>query len=269
MQVCYFGTDSHRLYGVVHNDVDSTQTALVLCPPFAEEMVATYARFATWSKQLAEQGIPVLRFHPYGTGESGGTSADFTLESAIHDACTALEFAREQIAPVRLGYFGVRLGATIAVLAALHQPVDLLVMWSPITNIHQYMRELFRAQLTNQMVHHGLTRVRRNTEDMILDLEHGQSIDLLGYEFSPQLYRQMAAGWEWPEKAPARHTLWLARTTEEKTASVLVDRWQASRSRVDFTVLPEPAFWEEYTSVFPGSFAATTLGWLKQSAETR
>ena len=176
----------------------------------------------------------------------------------------AVEFARERIAPIRLGYFGVRLGATIAMLAALRQPLDLLVMWSPITNTHQYMRELFRAQLANEMVHHGSTQVRRNTQDMISDLESGRSIDLLGYEFSPQLYRQMAAQWEWPEKAPAKHTLWLARTTEEKNASVIVDRWKASGSRVDFTVLPEPAFWEEYTSVFPGRFAASTVDWLKE-----
>jgi uncharacterized protein len=264
MQVCYFGPDSHRLYGVIHNGVISAQTALVLCPPFAEEMVATYARFATWSKQLAEQGIPVLRFHAYGTGESGGTSADFTLETSIHDACSAFQFAGERITPGRLGYFGTRLGATVAVLAALRQPVDLLIMWSPITNLQQYMRELFRAQMAKEMVHQGLTRVRRNTEDMILDLESGRSIDLLGYEFSPQLYGQMAAQWEWPEKAPAKHTLWLARATEEKKASVIVERWRASGSRVDFTVLSEPAFWEEYTSVFPGRFASATVDWLKK-----
>ena len=263
MQVCYFGTDSHRLYGVFHNGVDSVQTALVLCPPFAEEMVATYARFANWSKRLAEKGIAVLRFHFYGTGESGGASTDFTLETAIDDACSAFEFARERIAPVRLGYFGARLGATVAVLAALQKPVDLLVMWSPITNIQQYMRELFRAQIAKEMVHNGLTRVQRDTQDMIMDLESGQSIDLLGYEFSPQLYRQMASQWKWPEKAPAKHVLWLARTTEEKNASVIVDRWKASGSQVDFTVLPEPAFWEEYTSVFPGGYAASTIHWLK------
>jgi alpha/beta superfamily hydrolase len=267
MQVSYFGTDSHRLYGVFHNGVDSAQTALVLCPPFAEELVATYARFANWSKRLAEKGIAVLRFHFYGTGESGGASADFSLEMAIYDACTALEFARERIAPVRLGYFGVRLGATIAMLAALRQPVDLLVMWSPITNIQQYMRELFRAQLAKEMVQRGLTRVQRNTQDMILDLKSGRSIDLLGYEFSPQLYRQMASRWKWPDKAPAKHILWLARTTEEKDARVIVDRWKASGSRVDFTVLPEPAFWEEYTSVFPRRFAASTLDWLKEMKE--
>jgi alpha/beta superfamily hydrolase len=264
MQVCYFGTDSHRLYGVIHNGVDYAKTALVLCAPFGEEMVATYARFANWSKQLAEQGIPILRFHFYGTGESGGGSVDFTLESAIDDACTAFEFARKRTAPLRLGYFGVRLGATIAVLAALRQPVDLLMMWSPITNVQQYMRELFRAQLAKEMVHQGLTRVQRDTQDMILDLESGRSIDLLGYEFSPQLYGQMATRWEWPEKAPAKHILWLARTAEEKKASVIVDRWKASGSRVDFKVLPEPGFWDEYTSVFPGRFAASTLDWLKE-----
>jgi hypothetical protein len=191
------------------------------------------------------------------------------LESAIDDTCTATEFARDRLAPVNLGCFGLRLGATIAVLAALRQPLDVLVMWSPITNIQQYMRELFRTQLANEMVHHGVIQVRRNTQDMILDLENGRSIDLLGYQFSPQLYRQMVAAWQWPEKSPAKHTLWLARSTEEKSASAIVNRWKASGSRVDFTVLPEPAFWEEFGSAFADRFAANTLDWLKQLARTR
>jgi pimeloyl-ACP methyl ester carboxylesterase len=268
MEACYFGADSHRLYGVVPEAVDSAPTALVFCPPFAEEMVTTYARFASWGKQLEAEGIPVVRFHPFGTGESGGSFGDFTLASAVSDACSAAELARDRVSPARLGYFGLRLGATIAMLAACKQPVDLLVLWSPVTNISQYMRELFRTQLAKEMVHQGVTRVRRNTQDMIAELETERPVDLLGYEFSPQLYREMAAG-KWPETPPARHVIWLARPAEEKSATAIVDQWKKSGSWIDFAVLPEPAFWEAFGSAFADRFAAKTLEWLKQTAETR
>jgi pimeloyl-ACP methyl ester carboxylesterase len=269
MEACYFGTESHRLYGVVPEAVDSAPTALVFCPPFAEEMVTTYARFASWGKHLEAEGFPVVRFHPFGTGESGGSFGDFTLASAVDDACNAAELARQRVSPARLGFFGLRLGATIAMLAACKQPVDLLVLWSPVTNTAQYMRELFRGQLAKEMVHQGVTRVQRNTQDMIAELETERPVDLMGYEFSPQLYREMASAGRWPETPPARQVIWLARPAEEKSATAIIDQWKKSSSQIDFAVLPEPAFWEEFGSAFADRFAAKTLEWLKPIAETR
>jgi len=268
MEACYFGTESHRLYGVVHEVRDYVQTGLVFCPPFAEEMVTTYARLAVWSKQLEAEGVPVVRFHPFGTGESGGSFRDFTLASAVIDAGSAAELARQRLKTARLGYFGLRLGGTIAMLAACRQPIDLLVLWSPVTNISQYMRELFRGQLAKEMVHQGVTKVRRNTQDMIAQLESEQPLDLMGYEFSPQLYREMAAAGNWPEAPPAKHVIWLTRPAEEKSAIVIVEKWKKSGSRIDFAVLPEPAFWEEFGSTFADRFAAKTLELLKQKAST-
>lgn len=268
MEACYFGTESHRLYGVVHEVGAHAQTGLVFCPPFAEEMVTTYARFATWSKQLEAEGVPVVRFHPLGTGESGGSFRDFTLTSAVIDAGSAAELARQRLKTARLGYFGLRLGGTIAMLAACRQPIDLLVLWSPVTNISQYMRELFRGQLAKEMVHQGVTKVRRNTQHMIAQLESEQPLDLMGYEFSPQLYRDMAAAAKWPETPPAKHVIWLTRPAEEKSAIVIVEKWKKSGSWIDFAVLPEPAFWEEFGSKFADRFAAKTLELLKQRALT-
>jgi pimeloyl-ACP methyl ester carboxylesterase len=269
MEACYFGTESHRLYGVIPEATKSASTTLVFCPPFGEEMVTTYARFATWGKQLGAEGVPVVRFHPFGTGESGGTFGDFTLSSAVSDACSAVDLARQRVSSVHLGYFGLRLGGTIAMLAACRQPVDVLVLWSPVVNVAQYMKELFRGLLAKEMVHQGETRVRRTTQDMYAELEGGRPVDLMGYEFSSQLYREMAAAGKWPEAPPAKHVIWLARPAEEKSATAMVEQWRKSGSRIDFAVLPEPAFWEEFGSSFADRFAAKTLEWLKGSAEIR
>jgi pimeloyl-ACP methyl ester carboxylesterase len=232
-------------------------------------MVTTYARFATWGKQLQSDGIVALRFHPFGTGESGGSLGDFTLSSAACDARSAAELARQRFAPARLGYFGLRLGGTIAMLAASQQPVDLLVLWSPVTNPVQYMKDLFRGLLAKEMVHQGSTRVRCTTADMYAELQAERPVDLMGYEFSPQLYREMASAEKWPETPPAKHVIWLARPAEEKSSAAIVEQWKKSGSRIDFAVLPEPAFWEEFGSSFPNRFAAKTLEWLKQSAENQ
>ena len=50
---------------------------------------------------------------------------------------------------------------------------------------------------------------------------------------------------------------------------MIVEQWKKTGSRIDFAVLPEPAFWEEFGSSFADRFAAQTLEWLKQNAETQ
>jgi hypothetical protein len=72
----------------------------------------------------------------------------------------------------------------------------------------------------------------------------------MGYEFSPKLYREMASAGRWPETPPARQVIWLARPAEEKSAVAIIDQWKKSSSQIDFAVLPEPAFWEEFGSAF-------------------
>jgi len=77
----YFGEEPQRIFGVLTRPAGGVQTGLIFCPPFGEEMVATYARFARWSKELTEHGFAVLRYHARGTGESGGTTKDFTVSA--------------------------------------------------------------------------------------------------------------------------------------------------------------------------------------------
>src|SRR4051812_36634174 len=103
MEPCFFGSPSHQLYAVLPEPVRTPTAVLVFCPPFAEEMVTTYARFANWGKQLEVQGIPVVRFHPFGTGESGGSFCDYTIASAVSDSCTAADLAQTRVSSARVG----------------------------------------------------------------------------------------------------------------------------------------------------------------------
>src|SRR5271155_1661041 len=118
MDLFFFGEDSRRIFGLLAKPAGRAHTALVFCPPLGEEMVSTYARFARWSKDLADQGFVVLRYHPRGTGESAGSSKDFTLDGAAEDAAAAVKWLRENVEVDRVGIFGLRFGASAAVHAS-------------------------------------------------------------------------------------------------------------------------------------------------------
>jgi alpha/beta superfamily hydrolase len=261
IEITYCGTDSTRLYVVWHQGTKPSGTTLVFCPPFDQEMVTTYARFARWSKQLAMRGNSVMRYHPRGMGESDGARADITLESLVKDAVTAQDLAHQRARDARVGYLGLRLGATVSVLAAAQRPADFLVLWCPVTSLRHYFREVLRSQITADAVHRSR---RGSTQQMIADLEAGKSVDVLGYELFPGLYRQMTGNGALPDQPPARNVLWLARPSEEAGALPIVKRWQGLGSRVDFQVIPEAVFWEYPGNTVPDRFATATVEWLSQ-----
>jgi len=265
----FFGPGSPQLFGVLHHNGCPASTGLVFCPPFCQEMVTTYSRLARLSKQLAANGIGVMRFHPSGTGESEGRTPEFTLDSVLRETGLARKFAEERLKANRLGYFGLRFGATVAVLAAATQPVDFLVLWCPVINLQRYFRELLRLQLTKEAVHQHRSQIRRTTQQMVEDLQADNNLDIFGYELSPELYRQMIAVSSWPHNPPARRILWLIRPDEQRSAMGIVERWRSFGSQIDLETISEPVFWEDDSSWLPEKFAGRTLQWLLESGDDR
>jgi len=261
VETTYCGADSTHMYVALHRSAKPSGTTLVFCPPLDQEMVTTYGRLARWSKQLAVRGYSVLRYHPLGTGESDGTHAEVTLESLVRDAVAAQRCARQRLPGRRLGCLGLRVGATVSILAAAVEPADFVVLWCPVTNLRHYFRELLRSQVTSDAIHRSRMR---STQQMIADLEAGRNVDVWGYELSPGLYRQMTAMQALPDTPPARRVLWLARPAEEAAAVPVVKRWQGLGSQVDFKALPEPVFWENPGNAVPERFATATVQWLSR-----
>ena len=262
LEISYFGADHHRMFGALHRPAGKGHTGLIFCPSYGDEMVVSYTPFARWAKELAQKGFAVFRYHPYGVGESDGTSADFSFESAVSDAITAARFFQEKASVDRIGFVGLRFGGRVAIEAAVLKKVDLIVLWSPILSLRQYCRDLMRLRLTTELVHQQAEQVRVTSRGMIAELEAGRSIDLLGLELSPEFYKQMNADPPLPENSPAPEMLWLARSGERFLATKVVGGWSKSSQHVDLQVLRENAFWEEHSSDFPRQFANASLAWL-------
>lgn len=142
----WFGSSARPLLGFFHaaNSAVQRSCAVVLCHPFGHEYTAVYQAYRHLAEQLASAGFPVLRFDYDGTGDSAGEDADpsrmrawlASIGAAI-DKVRALSGARE------LCLFGLRLGATLAYLAAAeYGSVQSLVLWAPSLTGRSYLREL-------------------------------------------------------------------------------------------------------------------------------
>lgn len=151
----FFGTEARPLFGWLHRVKPRTRVPLgvVLCNPFGYEAISTHRTLRHFARALADSGIPALRFDYDGTGDSAGTDLDpDRLEAWVSSIHRAAETLRRESGCERLIFFGIRLGATLAALAASQRSdSEGLIALAPVVNANAYMRELRALQMAGRI----------------------------------------------------------------------------------------------------------------------
>jgi pimeloyl-ACP methyl ester carboxylesterase len=155
-----FGPASRRLFGLYHpaNESRASGAAALLCNPFGHEAMRTHRFYRLLAERLARQGVAVLRFDYHATGDSPGREEDGELKGWTQDIGEAqLELLRRSGAR-KLSWFGARLGARLALLAAppAAPGVHKLVLWDPVFDGRRYLEELGRAHVEELELAHNI-----------------------------------------------------------------------------------------------------------------
>lgn len=142
-QPIYFGGG---LFGWLHRPAAGADVriALVICNPFGFEEVCAHRGLRQLAIAAAQAGIPTLRFDYAGCGNSADEAFDADATAAwvrsVHRAIDGLKLAS---GAREVCLLGVRLGATLAVLAAqARSDVAGLVAIAPVVRGRTYLREL-------------------------------------------------------------------------------------------------------------------------------
>jgi exosortase A-associated hydrolase 2 len=146
----FFGDSRRPLFGVHHPPRGRARRAgVVICPPFGQEYLRAHRSLRELASRLADAGFHTLRFDLHGAGDSAGEAAESRLAGWREDVASALAEVRENAGSPRAVLVGLRLGATLAALAAANDPdVAALVLWDPVTDGAAYVRELRAAHET-------------------------------------------------------------------------------------------------------------------------
>ena len=143
--------------------------AVLLCGPQGQEGVRAHRMIRVLAERLSRAGCDVLRFEPYGTGDSAGDEQDLDLQGWQRDvACAALELRRRSAAALEplvqtqrfqsvqpahpserhQVWLGFRVGASVACMAAdgaaRDRPAALLLV-EPVIDGVSYLNELALA----------------------------------------------------------------------------------------------------------------------------
>lgn len=129
-------------FGWVHQGSGSDRGA-ILCAATGYEALGTHQSWRVLADRLAAAGLPTLRFDYPGYGDSldapRGTNA---IEASIESIRQAAEFLRQQAGVSEVALIGLRLGAALAIEAALQgEDVDHLVLVTPVVRGKSFLLE--------------------------------------------------------------------------------------------------------------------------------
>lgn len=117
---------------------------VILCGPAGQEELATHYGWRSLACQLARNGVTALRFDYPGTGDSAGDEQEpDRVARWVESIVAAADWLRTHGGVTGLSLIGLRLGATLAALAAPRiGQVDRIAFLNPVISGRSYLREL-------------------------------------------------------------------------------------------------------------------------------
>jgi pimeloyl-ACP methyl ester carboxylesterase len=140
-----FGSSARQLTGIYHAPGSDAAlgAGVVLCNPLGYEAMCAHRTYRHLARRLAAAGFDVLRFDYHGTGDSSGRGDEpDRLRAWLDSVHAAVDELRQLAGVTSIDLFGVRLGGTVAALAARERgDIRGLVLWAPVVSGRSYVRE--------------------------------------------------------------------------------------------------------------------------------
>lgn len=222
--------------------------AVVLVPPFAEELNCARRVLALQAGDFAAAGYAVLHMDLFGCGDSAGEFAEASWARWRADVLLAGEHLAARFrAP--LWFWGLRAGCLLAAQAVVERRLPAgLLFWQPVLNGGQVLRHFLRLQLAGEALagekNEGSASLRQR-------LSGGETLEIGGYALTPALAAELEAA-SLPADLSARR---IECIEMGDSLSPALERqlavWQQQGCAVRGQAVPDPAFW-----LAPGIFEA-------------
>ena len=253
-----------RLYVVEHAPGGAPGVdAVILVPPFAEEMNRSRRMFTLLGQRLAAAGWSTFVVDLSGTGESDGEFGDATWEQWLEDLDVVAGHARER-GFNRLWYCGVRLGAALALDFVGHSPRESdsrIMLWQPVLDGSVLITQFLRLRLASSL--RSNVGAKETTAGLRERLAAGASLEVAGYTLNPALVARIdGARLADLAAVAARPLTWLEvlpRDVATPPSAAVIGKLRTQGLQVDYARVEGDQFWATpETTVAPALIEAAS-----------
>ncbi len=245
--------------------------AVLIVPPFAEEMNKCRRQLALLSEQLAASGVATVLPDLYGTGDSGGEFRDASFDVWREDLEACIAHAQSRGLTIRHAV-AVRFGCLLLLdmLERTQQSIDSCVFWQPVLKGSRYLKQFLRLRVAASMMQSGSAETVEGLRAALASAP----LEVAGYELSGELADSIEAAElaVWPEATVERLLVAEISTRAESGVSVAAKRAIAAATDqgVDaesVCVAGEP-FWTSTEIVTNADLNELTSNWLVNRSST-
>lgn len=190
-EVFFLGEGDEARFCVACRPQGAPLGAVLVVPPFAEELNKSRRMLALAARALAGRGWLTLRIDLAGTGDSAGDSGDASWAGWLDDLDRGWQWLRDSGVEPRC-LLGLRAGALLASdWVARSGLTPELLLWQPVSNGDQHLTQFLRIKAASQMLTESDTR--GVVAGLKAALAAGESVEVAGYSVSSALASAMAA----------------------------------------------------------------------------
>ncbi len=260
----YFKNDSGRnLFGFLHRPKQNfSDCGFVFCSPTFEEKTKTYRILVNFARLLALNGYYVLRFDCQGEGDSDGDFDQADIKTRTADIKVAISKLKEKSNLTKISVLGLRLGASLAVLATKDMEIRSLILWEPVANIKNYLYDFLRGNLAHQLLIHK--KILINRDQLVNKMLTGEKVNVDGWELTKSLWEQGELVNFFEDLSQTQKPVLLVSLSGNKINSELETIVSQKPNIVRETLKPEFT-WNElkYYNPHPREIFEKTLKWIK------
>lgn len=253
---------------LLQNAKTLSNKAVVIIPPFAEEINKTRHLLVNVLRLLAAAGLSGFMLDNYGTGDSEGDldTATTTIWRADLQQLLA-NLAADGFEHV--SFIAVRFG-TLQLFDLLNQSdlalqPEQLILWQPMFDMAKFWQQFARIKVAEAMA----AGTKISQQELEQQLDNGQSIEIAGYPISPAFYHSLA---QMHTALPARlgeYTLSWLETSQLDTTALPVQKMLQQlqqRGEVNFVQLKAEPYWQSAELACADALIALTVQQLTTGA---
>lgn len=162
--------------------------AVLIAPPFAEEMNKCRRLCTALAQALNHRGIAMVVPDLHGTGDSEGDFGEADWDCWTEDLCAAADHSARAGWPVA-GLLGIRLGCQLAADFSRRRtaPLERTVYWQPVTDGARFLAQFLRLRVAARIMAADRESVPRLRERLAAE----GSLDVAGYTLTAGLAREI------------------------------------------------------------------------------